>query len=137
MNEVEIMRNTKSFAIIGASAKEDSYGFKLVKSLTDVGYKVFPINPKYPDIYGLTTYNSTEDLPELPENIVLAMSAVNNLKVLNSLQKFKSSNIWLPPECWNDELVNKAVEMNLNILKDLCPIGTYLKLNFELKKENN
>lgn len=131
---VEIMKTTKSFAIIGASAKEDSYGFKLVKSLTDVGYKVFPINPKYPDIYGLTTYKSIDDLPELPENIVLAMSAVNNIKILNLLQNFKNSYIWLPPECWNDELFKKASAMDLKILKDKCPIGTYIKLNVQQKK---
>ena len=128
MEAFEIMRKTKSFAIIGASAKEESYGFKLVKNLKDVGYTVFPINPKYPEIYGLRTYKSVTDIKEIPDNIVLAMSAVNNIKVLSSLQNFKCSFIWLPPECWNDELVNKASEMKLKILKDKCPIGTFLKL---------
>lgn len=58
MNEVEEMKETRTFAIIGASAKEESYGFKLVKNLIDVGYKVFPINPKYPLIYALKSYQS-------------------------------------------------------------------------------
>jgi len=123
------MRKTKSFAIIGASANEESYGFKLVKSMADVGYTVFPINPKYPEIYSLMTYKSIKDLKEIPDNIVLAMSAINNLKVLSSLQNFKSSFIWLTPECWNEELYIKSIEMDLKILKDQCPIGTYLKIN--------
>ncbi len=129
MNAVEIMRNTKSFAIIGASAKEDSYGFKLVKLLADEGYIVYPINPKYPEIYGLKAFKSVVDTPDIPENIVLAMSALNNIKVLEALKNYKNSYVWLPPECWDEELVIKAVEMDLNILKNKCPIGTYLKLN--------
>lgn len=128
MDAVEIMRNTNSFAIIGASAKEDSYGFKLVKLLADEGYNVYPINPKYPEIYGLKTFKSVVDTPDIPENLVLAMSALNNIKVLEALKNYKTSFVWFPPECWNDELVIKAVEMDLNILKDRCPIGTILRL---------
>ncbi len=128
MVAVAIMKNTISFAIIGASAKEDSYGLKLVKFLTDEGYIVYPINPIYPEIYGLKTFKSVADTPDIPENLVLAMSAMNNIKVLGALKNYKTSFVWLPPECWNDELVNKANEMDLKILKDLCPIGTYIKL---------
>ena len=129
MNAVEIMKNTKSFAIIGASAKEDSYGYKLVKNLTDVGYKVYPINPKYPEIYEIKTYQGLGELPEAPDNIVFAMSPHNNLKSLENLNIEKTTYIWFPPECWNDELIVKALEMNIQVLQDVCPIGTYLELN--------
>ena len=128
MDAVEIMRNTKSFAIIGASAKEDSYGYKLVKNLTDVGYKVYPINPKYPEIYGIKTYQGLGELPETPDNIVFAMSPNNNLKSLENINIEKATYIWFPPECWNYELIDKAEEMKIQVLQDVCPIGTYLKL---------
>lgn len=137
MNAVEIMDKTKSFAIIGASAKESSYGFELVKVLTDLNYLVFPINPKYPKIYGLKTYANIFDLLEEPNNIVLAMSPANNLKYIDSLVEFKNSYVWLPPECWNMELVEKAESLHLKYLKDDCPIGTYLKLNIIRKARNN
>ena len=134
MDAVEIMRKTKSFAIIGASAKEDSYGYKLVKNLTDVGYKVYPINPKYPEIYEIKTYQGLGELPDTPDNIVFAMSPYNNLKSFENLNIEKTTYIWFPPECWNDELIAKAKEMNIQVLQDVCPIGTYLKL-FNSKKE--
>ncbi len=135
MDAVEIMRNTKSFAIIGASAKEGSYGFKLVKLLADEGYIVYPINPKYSEIYGLKTFKSAVDTPDIPENIVLAMSALNNIKVLEAIKNYKTSFVWLPPECWDDELITKAVEFDLNILKNKCPIGAFLKLKYLSKNK--
>lgn len=126
---INTMEKTKTFAIIGASAKEESYGFKLVKNLTDVGYIVFPINPKYPLIYGLKSYQSLNETSERVDNIVLAMSPANNLKVLEQINENCESYVWFPPECWNEELINKAKEKKLNFLLDVCPIGTYLKLN--------
>ncbi|MCX6154952.1 MAG: CoA-binding protein [Candidatus Kapabacteria bacterium] len=130
MDSVEIMRNTKSFAIIGASAKEESYGFKLVKNLIDAGYVVYPMNPKYPKIYGINTFQFFSDLPDSPNNIVLAMSLANNLIALEQIEANCNSYIWFPPECWNDEIIAKAKDKNLKFLKDVCPIGTYLLLNF-------
>ena len=134
MNEIEIMRKTKSFAIIGASAREDSYGFKLVMNLTKVGYKVFPINPKYGEIYGLKTYKSLSEIKEPVENIVFSMSPENNINIL-SQSELPDAYVWFPPECWTDDLINLATNKNLNFQKDKCPIGTYLKIN--LKKDSD
>lgn len=52
---------------------------------------MYPINPKYPEIYGLKTFKSAEDTPDIPENIVLAMSVANNIKVLETLKNYKTS----------------------------------------------
>lgn len=126
---INTIKKTKTFAVVGASAKEESYGFKLVKNLTDVGYKVFPINPKYPLIYGLKSYQSLKEISETVDNIVLAMSPANNLKAIEQLEEICESYVWFPPECWNEALIDKAKERKLKFLLDVCPIGTYLKLN--------
>jgi acetyltransferase len=45
-------------AVVGASPKEGSIGFTLVKNLKEDGYKgqIYPINPKHQEILGLKTY---------------------------------------------------------------------------------
>lgn len=50
----------EAVAVIGASPKENTIGFTLVNNLKKDGYpgKIYPINPKYQEILGLTAYPS-------------------------------------------------------------------------------
>ncbi|CAN2040847.1 acetyltransferase [Candidatus Magnetomoraceae bacterium gMMP-15] len=55
-----------SVAVVGASEKEGSVGCSLLNSITNGGYegKVFPVNPKYKTILGLTAYPSLSDIED-------------------------------------------------------------------------
>jgi len=46
---------------------------------------VYPINHKYPEIYGIKTYQGLGELLDTPDNIVFAISPDNNLKSLENL----------------------------------------------------
>ena len=62
----------KSFCIVGASSKEKSIGYELLKSVKGYGYtgQVFPVNPKASEILGFKCFSSIE---EITEPIDLAM----------------------------------------------------------------
>lgn len=132
MDAIEVMKNTKTFAILGASAREDSYGYELVKILSDLNYRVFPINPKYDEIYNLKCFKSYKDIDERVDNLVFAMSPQNSIKVLSFIENI-DCYVWFPPECWDDEVIEIAKSKQLKYLKDVCPIGTYLKMSAEQK----
>ncbi len=75
------MFHAKSIAIIGASPRPGSVGNLFLKRLMDFGYsgKLFPVNPRYQEIYGLKCYPSVREIPEevdlaiitIPANLVL------------------------------------------------------------------
>jgi len=56
----------KSIAIIGASSKELSIGNVILKNLLHYGYtgKIYPINPKEPEIRGVKAYPTIFDVPD-------------------------------------------------------------------------
>ena len=56
----------KSVAIVGASDAEGSVGYAIVKNFTQSGYagKVFFINIRKPEILGVKTYKSVDEVPE-------------------------------------------------------------------------
>ncbi len=56
-------------AVVGASNDPSKYGNIIVNTLKDLGYRVFPVNPKETEIAGLPAYRSLRDLPE-PADIV-------------------------------------------------------------------
>ncbi len=63
-----------SVAVIGASKKEGTMGFFLLKSLLNSGYegKVFPVNPKYKSIKRVKTYPSILDIKQPIDLAVIA-----------------------------------------------------------------
>lgn len=67
----------KSIALVGASADLDKLGGRPLKFLLDKGYKgrIYPINPKYPDIAGLRCYPGVAELPEAVDLAIVAVPA--------------------------------------------------------------
>ena len=65
-----------SIALVGASERLNTPGNDMLHELRVSRYKgkVYPVNPKYNEVEGLTCYPSLSDLPEVPDLVVLAVS---------------------------------------------------------------
>ncbi|NUM31677.1 MAG: acetate--CoA ligase family protein [Bacteroidetes bacterium] len=65
-HELDTLFKPKSIAIIGASSKELSIGNVITKNLIHFNYtgKIYPINPKEPEIRGIKAYPSIFDVPD-------------------------------------------------------------------------
>ena len=62
--ELDSLFKPKSIAIIGASSKDLSIGNVIIKNLVHYGYtgKIYPINPKEPEIRGIKAYPTIFDV---------------------------------------------------------------------------
>jgi acetyltransferase len=69
--------NPKSVAIIGASDKEGSVGYAIVKNFTTLGFsgKVFFVNIRKPEILGVKTYQTVSQVPEPVDLAMIATPA--------------------------------------------------------------
>ncbi|GGO64301.1 acetate--CoA ligase family protein [Nonomuraea cavernae] len=67
----------RSVAVIGASAEEGKIGNSVMRNLINGGYqgRIFPINPKAPEIMGLPAYRSVSDVPYDVDVAVFAIPA--------------------------------------------------------------
>ncbi|GAW93036.1 CoA-binding protein, partial [Calderihabitans maritimus] len=85
VHELDSFFNPRTIAIIGASKDFTSISGKPIKYLLTHGYrgKIFPVNPKYKELGGLTCYPS---ILEVPEEVDLALIAVNYRRVLDVLK---------------------------------------------------
>ncbi len=72
--DLERLIHPGSIAIIGASATPESFGYRSIAN-TGFGYagRVYPINPKHENILGRKCYPGIEDLPEVPDCVVLSV----------------------------------------------------------------
>ena len=69
--------NPRNIAIIGASDVEGSVGYAIVKNFTQTGYagKVYYINIKKPEILGVKTYQSVDQISEAVDLAIIATPA--------------------------------------------------------------
>ena len=67
----------QAIAIIGASSREKTVGNDVVKNLVNQGYagKIYPINPKIDELYGLKVYHDIKDLDQKIDLVVVAIPA--------------------------------------------------------------
>ncbi len=106
--------------VVGVSENPDKYGHKIFKDLLEAGYQVTGVNPKGKDILGQKMYVSLDELPELPELLLVVVPPIVGIKVLEKAQKLNIKNVWLQPGAESDELFSFAKDTNLNLIHNAC-----------------
>ncbi|MEO6984914.1 MAG: CoA-binding protein, partial [Paralcaligenes sp.] len=77
----------RSVAILGASAQLSKINGRPLKFLLEKGYggTIYPVNPKYSQIAGLTCYPNVEALPTVPDLAVVVVPASDVCTVIEAL----------------------------------------------------
>ncbi|MFK7800698.1 MAG: acetate--CoA ligase family protein [Anaerolineae bacterium] len=68
--------DAQSICVIGASAKEGSFGGTVLKNLVDYGYpgQLFGVHPKNTEAFGVPCFPSLTDIRQVPDTIALAVA---------------------------------------------------------------
>lgn len=84
---LEALMQPRGIAVVGASPDAGKYPGKVIKNLGKSGFpgKIYPINPKYDEIFGYRTYKSVRDLPGPADVALLLIGAKNILGMLDDL----------------------------------------------------
>jgi acyl-CoA synthetase (NDP forming) len=69
--------NAQSVAVVGASSDPSKFGYMTLDSIIRGGYegRIYPINPKGGDLFGLKVYKTISDVPEPPDLAVIVVPA--------------------------------------------------------------
>ncbi len=66
----KILRSSKTIAVVGLSAEWHRPSYFAAKYMQEHGYRIVPVNPKYPEILGEKSYASLLEIPfELAKQI--------------------------------------------------------------------
>lgn len=107
MSAVQEMLAKKVWAVVGVSADQSKFGYKVYKRLLAAGYTVYPVNPKLKELEGRQVYPDLSSLPEVPDvvNCVVPPAVTTAIVPLCAEQGIKY--LWLQPgaEC------NEALEL--------------------------
>lgn len=122
---IDVLKTRASFAVIGASARPEKYGHEVFETLHAGGYTVYPINPKYSEIDGVSCYPSLAALPEMPDVVVLALAPAVSEQSVQKVAAAGARLIWLPPGCFTPAAVDACEAAGVPELHDVCPVGAW------------
>ncbi len=73
-----------SVAVVGASERAAHFANLPLANLGRFGFagRIYPVNPKYPEIMGHKCYASLRDLPEVPDMVIIAIDRARALDTL-------------------------------------------------------
>jgi acetate---CoA ligase (ADP-forming) len=88
-NSIDALMRPRSIAIVGASSTPGKIGYTVLKNLLESKYegKIYPINPKDPEILGLKCYTSVLDVPGEIDAAVITVPAKLNAQVAEECGK--------------------------------------------------
>jgi len=88
---INALLSPKSIAVLGASADFQKINGRTLKALLDKGYagKIYPVNPKYQAIAGLTCYPDVASMPDAVDLAVVAVPARHVPATLRELGRKK------------------------------------------------
>ncbi|NQD41023.1 CoA-binding protein [Glutamicibacter halophytocola] len=118
---LNILRETKSIAIVGASNKPSraSY-FVATYLLSSSKYKVYFINPVLDEILGQPVYKSLEDLPEAPDLVEVFRKHDDLPSVLDEALAVGAKTLWLQLGSWHEDVARRAEAAGMNVVMDRC-----------------
>lgn len=92
MDSIKNFFYPESICIVGASSKEKSIGYEILKNIKEYGYKgkIFPVNPRADEILLYKCFHSIE---EIPEKIDLGIVVVPKQIVEDSIISLMKKNV--------------------------------------------
>lgn len=124
----EEMLELKSWAVVGVSAKEERYGYKIWKILPKHDYAAYGVSPRYDEIDGEKIYDSLRDIPEKIDVVDVVVNPKISLELLDEIKDLGIEYVFFQPETYNDEVIEKAEKLGLKYLIGDCIYATLVRI---------
>lgn len=120
-DRLNILRNAKSIAIVGASPNpaRSSY-FVATYLLQSSDYDVYFVNPNADEILGRPVYKSLADLPVVPDIVDVFRRGSDIPQVIDEVLAIGAKTIWVQLGIWNEEAAYYGEEKGLTVVMDRC-----------------
>jgi hypothetical protein len=122
MDPHEVLRNSKAFAVVGATRNKDKYGYQIFRILTDYGYKAYAVNPNYDSIDGYPCHPSLAELPEKPDVVVSVVPPAVTEEIIDQAHRLGIPTVWMPPGSGSEAAVQRCEDCHMGHVDEACVI---------------
>jgi hypothetical protein len=107
----------QTIAILGASTDRSKYGNIAVRAYKDLGWTVYPVNPKADQIEGLASFASLADVPKPLGRVSVYLPPKVLLNLLDEIAAANPDEVWLNPGTESPEVLERAGDLGLNVIQ--------------------
>lgn len=127
----DVLMNTRSIALVGASDKPARPSYGVMRYLLDQGYEVIPVSPKLAgqQLMGQTAYASLAEIPGKVDMVDVFRNAEAAWEVAQDAIAIGAKTLWLQLGVINEQAAVLASDAGLTVIMDRCPKIEIPRLN--------
>jgi len=114
------LKRYRQIAVVGLSADPTRPSYKVAEYLLYQGFTVFPVNPKYEEILGQTSYKSLLDIPGKIEIVNIFRKANYVEPIVDEAIQKETKLIWMQLGVINEQAAQTALEAGVDVVMDRC-----------------
>ena len=119
----EILKEVKTIAVVGASANQVRDSYRVMETLIQHGYEVFPINPNEEGnlILGKLCYPDLNSVSGKIDMVDIFRSKDAVIEVTEEAIKISAKVLWTQLDIINEEASELAKKAGLKVIMNRCP----------------
>jgi predicted CoA-binding protein len=119
----KILRDSKTIAMVGASANWNRPSYFAMKYLLDRGYKVIPVNPAAAgqEIMGQKVYAALAELPVKADMVDIFRNSEAAGPITDAAIAHGAKVVWMQLGVRNEEAAKRAEAAGLKVVMNRCP----------------
>jgi predicted CoA-binding protein len=115
-----ILKENRVIAVVGLSADWFRPSYFAAKYMLEHGYRVIPVNPKYPEILGQKCYKSLQDIPEQVGIVDIFRKSQDVMPIAEAAIAVGARVLWQQLGVRNEAAASKARAAGLESVLDRC-----------------
>lgn len=115
-----ILKQCRVIAVVGLSADWYRPSYFAAKYMMEHGYRVIPVNPKYPEILGQKSYASLADIPEKVDMVDCFRRTADIGPLADAAIAMGAKVLWQQIGVVNGDAAAKARAAGLEAVMDRC-----------------
>ncbi|MEX2561921.1 MAG: CoA-binding protein [Nitriliruptoraceae bacterium] len=119
----QILDRSRTFAVVGASAKPDRPSNGVMRVLLQHDYRVIPVTPRVDEVLGMPTY---PDLASIPGDVqvdvvdIFRRSEYAGVHVDEAIA-IGAAAVWMQLGVIDHDAAQRAIDAGLDVVMDRCP----------------